>query len=272
MLGDYGEVYVLDWGVAMTLKEMVKLTCGVDIMGTPAYMAPEQAKGIHDEVDERTDVYCLGGCLYELLTGHAPHVFRSDPIQTTLERAAAGQVLPLQERVPFTLPAQLCKVVMRALAIDRADRHKNAMELKFDIEKFLRTYSFFPRVTFKEGELLFAEGDEGDSVYIIISGMCEVFTTEGGEETHLSELNRGDVFGEIAVFTKRQRTASVRALTTVNAIRVTRNQILHDGELGYWVTFITKALAERFLEDELKIKALEKRLRQFESLSSLPLR
>jgi CRP-like cAMP-binding protein len=181
-------------------------------------------------------------------------------------------VLPLQERVPFTLPAQLCKVVMRALAIDRADRHKNAMELKFDIEKFLRTYSFFPRVTFKEGELLFAEGDEGDSVYIIISGMCEVFTTEGGEETHLSELNRGDVFGEIAVFTKRQRTASVRALTTVNAIRVTRNQILHDGELGYWVTFITKALAERFLEDELKIKALEKRLRQFESLSSLPLR
>lgn len=266
MLGDYGEVYVLDWGVAMTLKEMAKLPRGSDIMGTPAYMAPEQAKGFHDEVDERTDVYCLGGCLYELLTGHPPNVFKGSLIQSDPERTVAAEVPPLQERVPFTLPTQLCKLVMRALAINRADRYQNAMELKSDIEKFLRTYSFFPRVTFKEGELLFAEGDEGDSAYIIVNGVCEVFTTAGGKETHLSELGRGGVLGEIAVFTRRRRTASVRALTTVTAIRVTRDQILQDGELGYWVTFITRALAERFLEDERKIKDLEKRLRQFESL------
>jgi hypothetical protein len=220
-------------------------------------MAPEQAKGFHNEVDERTDVYCLGGCLYELLTGHAPHFFIGDSIKTTLEKAVAGEVTSLQDRVPFTLPKQLSKVVMRALSIDRAYRHENAMELKADIEKFLRTYSFFPRVTFKEGELLFAEGDEGDAVYIIINGICEVFTTEGDKDTHLREVGRGDVLGEIAVFTKGLRSASVRALTPVNAIKVTRDQILNDGELGCWVAFITKALAERFLENELKIRALE---------------
>ncbi len=270
MIGDFGEVYVLDWGIAGTLAEMAKMTRGVDLMGTPAYMAPELAMGHHDEVDARTDIYGLGACLYEMLTGCAPHLFEGDSMEKTLTKAALGKIVPPAERVPFPLPSQLCKVVMKALSRNPGDRHGDATQLKGEIEKFLRTYSFFPKVTFEAGEMLFREGDDGDSVYIILDGQCEIFTTVGGKENHLRELQRGDVLGEIAVFTNKPRTASVRALSPVTAIKVTRKQILQDGELGYWISLFTKALAERFLEKERQIEALEKRLERFERLSKVP--
>ena len=73
MIGSFGEVYVLDWGIAVSLDEEAKRELGgpPEIAGTPVYMAPEMVLGRH--VTEQTDVYLLGGCLHELLTGKAPH-------------------------------------------------------------------------------------------------------------------------------------------------------------------------------------------------------
>jgi len=173
--------------------------------------------------------------------------------------------------VDHALPIQLCKIALKAMAPRREDRYQTVADLREDLEHFLRTYSFFPRVSFAAGEMMIREGEMGDSAFIIIDGSCEVFKQSGGKEVHLRELSRGDVLGEIAVFANQVRTASVRALTPVTAIQVTRDQIVKDGEYGYWVSLFTKALAERFMEKEQQIEHLERKLERLSArVSNVP--
>src|SRR5262249_9118053 len=77
MVGPYGEAYVMDWGLALLLGRAEKQT----IVGTPAYMSPEQAAGRNDEVGPRSDVYSLGAMLYELFARRVPH-------EASLEKSA----------------------------------------------------------------------------------------------------------------------------------------------------------------------------------------
>ena len=90
MVGDYGEVVVLDWGLAKPIaaneSELPPIRLGVKSRneteigvrkGTPAYWAPEQAEGRNDLVDQRTDVFGIGAILYEMLSGNAPHARRN---------------------------------------------------------------------------------------------------------------------------------------------------------------------------------------------------
>src|SRR5213075_1629283 len=78
MVGGFGEVQVMDWGLAKEkdegegVKDEISSTQEGSVLGTPAYMAPEQAFGRTEEQDERTDVFGLGGILYEMLTAKAP--------------------------------------------------------------------------------------------------------------------------------------------------------------------------------------------------------
>ena len=85
MLGTFGQVYVMDWGCAHVLPKPRRLNepegrprrtlseLPGTVIGTPGYMAPEQAWGKTDEIDERTDVFGLGAILYHILTGTSPH-------------------------------------------------------------------------------------------------------------------------------------------------------------------------------------------------------
>jgi serine/threonine protein kinase len=151
LLGEYGEVAVVDWGLAKASNHTsaregevtsVVLTgqANLDntregvIMGTLGYMAPEMAMGRHDLVDARTDVYVLGAGLFELLTGRPPHEGSSD-MQLLV---AISQFEPSRPRSinPVVAPA-LDAICARAMSRRPGDRYATASELGRDVERWL---------------------------------------------------------------------------------------------------------------------------------------
>jgi len=149
LIGEFGEVVVVDWGLAKRLDAAdddaaplaplaparstavaSALTQAGAVMGTPAYMAPEQASG--DPADSRSDVFALGAVLYHLLSGGPPYAGTG----RTLEDIVAGRIVPLAQRTP-DVPADLSAIVTRAMAIDPVARYADAGALVADVQTFL---------------------------------------------------------------------------------------------------------------------------------------
>ena len=99
MLGEFGEVYVMDWGLAMYFDERNEYKrfpeLKPQLAGTPYYIAPEMVRGEMKSLGPASDIYLLGGILYEILTGRPPH--EGKPIMALLRKAAAGDVPPPEE-------------------------------------------------------------------------------------------------------------------------------------------------------------------------------
>jgi serine/threonine-protein kinase len=149
VLADFGEVVVLDWGLAklvgvssddaLTLPASldwelsgdVDLTLAGQTLGTPAYMAPEQAGGILDQIDVRTDVYGLGAILYEILTGQPP--FSGSDTREVIRKVREERPVPPSQLWPDVPPA-LETACLRALAKRPADRYESASELAQDVQ------------------------------------------------------------------------------------------------------------------------------------------
>jgi serine/threonine protein kinase len=128
----YGLPKVSDFGLSKALGEDQGLT-GATIVGTPGYMAPEQATGRPEDVGPATDVYALGAILYELLTGQVP--FRGRSIMETLEQIRTQPPRPLRELRP-DVPPQLDAICLRCLAKAPADRYPTAQALADDLHRF----------------------------------------------------------------------------------------------------------------------------------------
>ncbi len=119
-------VKVVDFGLARLQGEVEpNITSQGSVLGTPYYMAPEQARG--EDPDERTDIYAVGAVLYQMLTGEPPFVAPSPLV--VLTKCLSEEVTPPTRRVEgLALPAGLEDVVVKALAKDRADRFQSADE------------------------------------------------------------------------------------------------------------------------------------------------
>ncbi|MCB9688561.1 MAG: SUMF1/EgtB/PvdO family nonheme iron enzyme [Alphaproteobacteria bacterium] len=128
MVGPFGEVQVMDWGLGWTLGDG---SLGDEIAGTPAYMAPEQARGQPELVGPATDVYALGAVLYEMLGGLPPH--RGDAMVPTLVRAFLARPTALPEGAA---PGELAALAERAMCEAPADR-PSAAELVDALERWL---------------------------------------------------------------------------------------------------------------------------------------
>ena len=153
IVGDFGEVVVLDWGLAKCLDTTeepaaprpeedslvgmkVTATMQGEKLGTPAYMAPEQAQGKIDEIDVRTDVYGLAAILYEILTGRPPFTGADvlEVMKAVIERA------PLAPReLDPEIPAELEHICMRGLAKHREDRYPSVSALADEVHSWLAT-------------------------------------------------------------------------------------------------------------------------------------
>src|SRR5262245_29070647 len=145
LVGAFGETVVIDWGLAKDLSiddadapgagpyrsANAELTVDGAVVGTPAYMPPEQAAG--DEVDERADVYALGAMLYHVVAGRAPHT--GDSLDQVIGRVVAGAIEPLASVEP-RVPADLAAIVGKAMARDPAARYPSARELADDLRRF----------------------------------------------------------------------------------------------------------------------------------------
>ncbi|HEY1553713.1 MAG TPA: serine/threonine-protein kinase [Kofleriaceae bacterium] len=160
LIGEYGETVVIDWGLAKDLdtadspasatqtrgprafverpshreitSQSSTLTVAGAVMGTPAYMPPEQARG--EPVDQRADVFALGAMLYHLLAGKPPYAART--ATDVLASAALGKFVPLAQRVK-KVPLELHAIVERAMAPNPIDRYPNAGELAEEVRRFL---------------------------------------------------------------------------------------------------------------------------------------
>jgi len=149
MLGDFGEIYVLDWGVARiagvaddgvpaisTGESESERTAHGSVIGTPGYMAPEQLRGEVDIVGPASDVYALGTILFELLTGQPLHArtSRDSIIQSTLHGVDTSE--RLRSRQPDLAP-ELEAICVRATALAPEARYGDVAALVTDLEKFL---------------------------------------------------------------------------------------------------------------------------------------
>lgn len=127
MLSDAGRVYVMDFGLARSV-EATGITRTGALLGTPAYMSPEQAKGT--TVDTRSDLFSLGVIFYEMLTGEVP--FKADTVLGMLLKRTQEPPVPPVEVNP-AIPAPLSQIVMKCLGIDPANRYQTASELIEDL-------------------------------------------------------------------------------------------------------------------------------------------
>ena len=164
MLGDFGEVVLMDWGLAKvgivdvpdpthlsddTPVANIVPTIGNgevtskgdetqdgSVLGTPVYMSPEQALGHINQLDQRSDVYSLGAILYEIITLHSP-VEGSD-VSAVLSQVILGNIKQPEYRAPNRIiPRDLSAVAMKALARRPEQRYQNAASMRADLELFL---------------------------------------------------------------------------------------------------------------------------------------
>jgi serine/threonine-protein kinase len=113
-------VKIVDFGIARDTTSTKRLTVAGMVMGTPEYMAPEQASG--QETDHRVDQYALGCILYEMVTGQVPF-HGENPMQTLTKHVFDAVTLPSKLRPELIIPAELEAIIMRTLAKKRDDRY-----------------------------------------------------------------------------------------------------------------------------------------------------
>ncbi|MFB6263069.1 MAG: protein kinase, partial [Bradymonadaceae bacterium] len=143
MLGDYGEVLVMDWGLARTLEQgppgtpVEETTSKGYTLGTPSFMPPEQARGELDEVDEASDIYGLGAILYQILTLSRPYT--GTDATDVMWKVVEGELAPPSERAPDDrrVPDELEQICLKAMRADKDDRFGSARQLYEELESWL---------------------------------------------------------------------------------------------------------------------------------------
>jgi WD40 repeat protein/serine/threonine protein kinase len=131
MLGDFGEVLVMDWGLARVSPDFpnaASVSQSDAMGGTPAYMAPEMATGPIDKISAASDVYLLGAILFEIITGKPPHSGKT--VMACLFSAAKNQIIPVKQS------GELLDIALKAMATDPAERHATVPEFQRAVREY----------------------------------------------------------------------------------------------------------------------------------------
>jgi serine/threonine protein kinase/WD40 repeat protein len=279
MVGEFGETLVMDWGLAKILEnrqdqpfdqvaevsveeggmfadlmasqltDSAELTMDGAVMGSPKYMAPEQAEGRIAEIDVRTDIYGLGGVLYTILTLRAPvtgatvkellgKVMSGDitsPSQLTSTvaekkgssgrgRRKSGMKLPLPHCPGTIVPASLSVVAMTALAVDPDDRYHRVDQLAWDVEAFQTGHATsVEEVSFLGQFLLLVKRNRGISIsaalgFIVVMAVTLGFLVKVEAEKNAAQLAETEALGAKDIADNERDKARQAEATAVDAL------------------------------------------------------
>jgi serine/threonine protein kinase len=252
MAGDFGEVLVMDWGLAKVQGRQdgsaadlvtssraeagVAATIDGTTVGTPAYMAPEQATGRMSEVGPCSDIYSLGAILYEILA-RVRAVDEPTPA-ATLRKVAAGQIVPPEQRAPSRhVPRELSAVVMKCMAKAPSSRYGSVAELRKDVSLFLegRSVSAAPD-TFAQSLVKLVKRNKAISAAIAVSMAILVVVTVAYLRDLRHQRDEANRARGVAV---EERKAAEKARDNERKIALTASKGFADeavraAEMGSW--------------------------------------
>jgi serine/threonine-protein kinase len=251
----------MDWGLAKLVRSQPASGAGALMnapgpVGTADYMAPEQARGNPNDVDERTDVFGLGALLFEVLCGHGPYGPMNMATQELLDLAADDRILSIDAACAHVgVSRRIRAVAERATRADPADRYPTVTEMQDAMRAFLHGGLHLPRKSFAPGEIIVREGDKGEEAYMIVAGHCRAFRTVDGVEETLGQMEPGEAFGEMALILFEPRAASVVAIDRVT-VTVLDQATMNEGlGLSGWTGALVRALAQRFSDLEQMVRS-----------------
>ncbi|HMU38239.1 MAG TPA: protein kinase [Pseudomonadota bacterium] len=176
---------VMDFGLAREAGEGKGLTESGAVMGTPAFMSPEQARGEARHVDRRSDVYSLGATLFDLLAGRAPF---EDATVANILIAVMSEEAPLLRKVAPTMPEALETICARCLTKDKEQRYATAQALADDLTRFLNS----EKITAKKVGLVYRlkwRARQNPTTAALMASLCVLilfFSAYGIRQSYLS--------------------------------------------------------------------------------------
>jgi serine/threonine protein kinase len=263
LIGNYGEVILMDWGSArlydptpyyeffknkLRNTKMVRIEKEPEnmIIGTPNYMSPEQTKSDRESLTPSSDIFSAGIVFYQMMSGMHPFPEIHD------SNVAMAQVCNLDPipiyKINNDIPMRLSMICDKMLKKDAMFRYHNFKEIINDIDEFCNSGQGFSTMTYQPGNIIFNEGDEGNYSFKILSGRVEVYKTIDKKRKVLAELGKGEIVGELAVFSNQPRTATIKVLEQTTIRIMDKESVDREIEkLSPWVGKMISSLSERFI-------------------------
>jgi serine/threonine protein kinase len=273
MIGRYGEVLIMDWGAAHVYS-VEKFETNIKdagdqidsskhqhenrnlLIGTPAYMSPEQILNPRDTLTPASDIFSMGILFYQMLTGE--HPFKEKTFDKLSDKIRNYQP-PSAHEINPDIPYNLSRICERMLKKDPADRYASFRKVVDDIDEYQRSAAGFPTRTFEAGEIIFREDDPSDFVCVVVSGRVEISVQADSKRKLIASLGANEPFGELAALTGNPRTATATAKEKSVVRMISKVDIAAEIEnLSPWVGSMVKALSNRFIEISERLLQLEK--------------
>lgn len=264
MLLPYGEVCILDWGVArfhdpqayqdwlrsVGDSEPAREAGYSGVAGTPAYMPAEQAMG--EGISMAADIYAAGTILYEMLVGHLPHDMDRSPM-AVYHKAVANVTPPRHHRAD--IPEALDFLCLSMIAPRPDDRPASFDEILTRLDRLNHGAAAVDERRLAAGEVLFREGEPGAEAYQILSGVLSIQVNGPNGLIELARRRVGDLIGEMAVVSRAPRSATVVAVEPTRVAVVTGDVIEDALETASpLVSSILRSLVERLRQEAERVR------------------
>jgi len=190
------------------------------IKGSLAYIAPEQVLGNPSAIDKKTDIFLLGGTLYQIFT-HLPP-YEGENMMDILQRAERCQYeVPSKRNPRAQIPKALERIILHAMAPVKDKRYASCQDLIDDIEAFLAGRRSGGIRQFRVDQEIIKAGDESKKTFVIISGKARIHRNVNGRNMTIAEIGSGEIVGEMAGIGQGARTATATATEDTEALIIT---------------------------------------------------